>query len=280
MNQLWSIRMRASKKTVSSLLHAKSSIIATKDIHISGAEGIYKAQDIQKVSRLYIERALNHSRGKPDKIVITIEKLKERPKIISTLPLSTINNLSPLDGEKIARKLLQSAGIKKIAIQRALEVIKKDDMRGASIVTAEKGSRLEPNRERGIRVSRLGISDSALKKLSKRLSIHGINNETVKEALVLASKVSSCEGVIAEICVSDDPDYTTGYVASKQFGYVRIPNIKNRGNRSGGRVFFIKEGAEIKDIIEYLERRPVIIGEVSLCKGTISIDEILNYHYI
>lgn len=272
--------MRASKKPVSRPPRAISSISVSKDIHISGAEGIYKVKEIQKVSRLYIERALNHPRGKPDKIVITIEEIKQRPKTISSLPLSTVKNLSPLEGEKIARKLLHSARISMRAIQKAFSIIKKDDMRGASIITAEKGSRLEPDRERGIRVSRFGISDSALKKLSRRLAVHGINNETVKEALALASKVSSCEGIIAEICASDDPDYTTGYVASKQFGYIRIPNIKNRGSMIGGRVFFVKEGVETKDIIEYLERRPVIIGDVSLCKGIISLDELLHNHYI
>ena len=32
-------------------------------------------------------------------------------------------------------------------------------------------------------------------------------------------------GVVAELCWSDDPDYTTGYVAGKNIGYVRIKPI-------------------------------------------------------
>ena len=53
----------------------------------------------------------------------------------------------------------------------------------------------------------------------------------VKEALMLASKAASWPDVIAEVCISDDPDYTTGYIASKELGYLRIPNIKReRGN--------------------------------------------------
>jgi len=120
----------------------------------------------------------------------------------------------------------------------------------------------------------------ALKELSTRLSKKGINNDTVKDALILASKVLSYDHVVAELCVSDNPNYTTGYVASKDLGYVRIPNIKSNGSKSGGRAFFVNEGTDINGIIEYLERRPVIIGKVSLCRGIVSSDEILNRTYM
>ncbi|HKZ57583.1 MAG TPA: 6-carboxyhexanoate--CoA ligase [Thermodesulfovibrionales bacterium] len=281
MINLWSIRMRASKKFVTPMgRRRRSSLITPKEIHISGAEGLYRESEVVKVVKKYIERALNHPRGKADKILITIEEIREKPKKIPALPLVTIENSSPTEGEKIARKLLQSEGISGMAVDSTFELIKKDSMRGAAIITAEKGKRLEPDRKRGVRVSRLGISKSASKQLSARLTRHGINNETVMEALILASKVSSCSHVIAELCVSDDPNYTTGYVASKGLGYVRIPHIKSKGNRRGGRAFFVKEGTGIRGIIEYLERRPVIIGEVSLCRGIISFDEILNRTYI
>lgn len=273
--------MRASGKIVTSMgRRHRSSLIPPKEIHISGAEGIYRKSEIQKIVKQYIERALNHSRGKSDKTVITIEGIREKPKTIPALPLVTVENSSPMEGIKIARKLLQSERISRIAVDSAFELIKKDGMRGAAIITAEKGNRLEPDRKRGIRVSRLGITNLALKELSTRLSREGINNETVKEALILASKVSSCDNVIAELCVSDDPNYTTGYVASKGLGYVRIPHIKSKGRRVGGRAFFVKEGTDIRGIIEYLERRPVIIGKVSLCRGIVSFDEILNRPYM
>jgi 6-carboxyhexanoate--CoA ligase len=66
--------------------------------------------------------------------------------------------------------------------------------------------------------------------------------------------------VLAELCISDDPNYTTGYVASRRFGYVRIPCIKRKGSPCGGRVFFIQEEADVKKIVEYLERTPVVMG--------------------
>jgi 6-carboxyhexanoate--CoA ligase len=246
------------------------------EIHISGAEGLYKKSEILEVVQKYIERALNHSKGKADRIIITIEDIKQKPKTITALPVVTIENTTSQKGNKIAEQLLQTSGISKTAIDRAFQLIKKNGMRGAALITAEKGGRLEPDRQRGIRVSRHGITKPALKELSSKLSKYDINTDTVQEALILASKVSSCEHVIAELCVSDDPDYTTGYVASRDFGYVRIPHIKNKGSKSGGRAFFVKEGIDIGNVIEYLERMPVMISKVSSCKGTASIDEILN----
>lgn len=279
--------MRASKIVKSEKLKVKSQNLKYKtknskssEIHISGAEGLYKQSEIKEVVKNYIERALNHPRGKADKIIITIEDIRQKPKTISALPVATIKNTMPGAGEKLVRQLLQLSGVSRMAIERAFELIKKDGMRGAAIIKAEKGKRLEPDRKRGVRVSRLGITKSALKKLSLKLSRHGINTETVKEALILASKVSSCEHVIAELCVSDDPYYTTGYVASKGFGYLRIPNIKSKGSRSGGRAFFVKEGTDIRDVVEYLERRPTIIEKIFPCRGIVTFYEIHNRPYI
>jgi len=272
MKNIYSIRMRASKEV-------KSQKSKLTEIHISGAEGLYEASEIQRIVKRYIERALNHPKGKADKIIFTIENIKQKPKEISALPLSTVNSSTPAEGKSIAIKLLQSLGISKRAINIAFELIKKGSMRGAAIITVEKGDRLEPDKERGIRVSRLGINMSVSKVLSLRLLRHGINTDTVKEALILASKVASCDHMIAELCVSDDPYYTTGYVASKKIGYLRIPNIKHTGSKSGGRAFFIKEEINVEGIINYLERMPVIIGRVASCRGIISTDEILNRPY-
>ncbi|OGW52926.1 MAG: 6-carboxyhexanoate--CoA ligase [Nitrospirae bacterium RBG_13_43_8] len=280
MKNLWSIRMRASKKVKSQKSKVKTQNSKYTEIHISGAEGLYETSEIQKVVRKYVERALNHSRGQADRIIITIEDIKQKPQTITALPVVTIENATPKEGGKMARQLLQGSNISKAAIDKAFGLIKKTGMRGAAIITAEKGVRLEPHRGRGIRVSRLGITKSALKHLSSRLLRYGINTETVQEALILASKVLSFKHVIAELCMSDDPDYTTGYVATKKFGYVRIPHIKNKASRSGGRAFFVKEGIDVEDLATYLEKRPVIVGKISCCRGIIPFDEILSHPHM
>lgn len=251
--------MRASK-TVGSRQSAVSSQ-KQKKIHISGAEGIYEDSEISKIVKEYTDRALNHPRGKPDNIVITIEEIKQKPKEISILPVTTLKCNSPDEAKNIISQTLSGIGISKKALNNSSEVLTSaKTMRGAALILKDSGIRVEPDKKRGVRVSRLGIEKSAEKALSQRLSKIGINTTTVKEALILASKVASCPDVIAEICISDDPDYTTGYISSKKLGYMRIPNIKNHGEKHGGRVFIIKEDADIGKLIAYLEKIPTIMS--------------------
>jgi 6-carboxyhexanoate--CoA ligase len=63
---------------------------------------------------------------------------------------------------------------------------------------------------------------------------------------------------LAELCWSDDPDYTTGYVASKNLGYVRIKPLKEPNNPLGGRVYFV-ERDRVEELIDCLERRAVLV---------------------
>lgn len=244
-------------------MRASKTVGSQKEIHISGAEGIYKDSDISRVIKKYTERALNHPRGKPDNIVITIEEIKQKPKIVQLLPATTLRCKSPDEAKKITSQTLLNIGVSKKCINNSFKVLtSQKTMRGASLILKKSGIRVEPDKERGVRVSRLGIEKVAEKALTWKLSKMMVDTTTVKEALILASKVAAHPDVIAEICISDDPDYTTGYIASKQLGYLRIPNIKRRGEKHGGRVFIIKENADIGKLIKYLEKTPVIVSGV------------------
>jgi 6-carboxyhexanoate--CoA ligase len=276
MKDLLSIRMRASKQVQSPKSKVQSKKSRFIEVHISGAEGLYKSSEIQTTVKRYIERALNHPKGKADSIIITIEDIKQKPHKIQTLPMATVRCDSPAEGKKMAALLLESLCISKRSIDKAFQLIRKGGMRGAALITATSGNRLEPDMKRGVRVSRLGIDTAVLKVLVQRLKQLGINTDIVKEALILASKVISCKHVIAELCASDDPDYTTGYVASKQYGYLRIPHIKPRGSRSGGRAFFVHERGQVEKTITYLEQIPVLVTKSAPSRGIISIDEILS----
>jgi 6-carboxyhexanoate--CoA ligase len=251
-----------------------------KEIHISGAEGLYGDADIQNIFKSYVDRALTHPKGKADKIIVTIEEIKRKPLEISSLPVTTLARDTPSKAEHQILHILSSLGISKKAVDAAFTAIRNGGMRGAAVITSQKGIRLEPDKKRGVRASRLGITQTASRSLSLRLSRRGINTDVVKEALILASKVMAHRNIVAELCVSDDPDYTTGYVASKKYGYVRIPHIKKRGSRNGGRAFFIREAADAGDIIHYLEETPVMVIKASACKGTLAIDEILDHTHL
>ncbi len=240
---------------------SENSRISSRESHISGAEGLYELPEIEKIMKEYVLRAMNHSRGMPEKVVITLEEVKEKPLGASVLPFSTVRCDSPDTAADVIKELLSDAGISQRAIRTGMKVVTaRYAMSGAALVLSRSAYRAEPDGERGIRVSRLGITRDAEKSLSRRLARKRINTTTVREAIILASKVASCRGTMAELCVSDDPDYTTGYVASRKLGYVRIPHIKRKGSVRGGRVFFIDENADVERIIGYLERSPVIVG--------------------
>lgn len=263
------IRMRASRKARGR--HAG-------ELHISGAEGIYGYSEIRKVVDSYVLRALNHPKGEPDAIVVTIEKVSRSPRLVEALPVTTARCSSSSGARTIMRSMLAEAGISGTAINTAERVLKAKTMRGAALVSATLGKRLEPDKIRGVRVSRLGITEGAERELSRILAKEGIDTTTVKEALVLASKVAGCRPIRAEVCISDDPDYTTGYVASRKYGYVRVPHAKRKGSRMGGRVFFVEEVSDVERIVKFLERLPVMVNVAGRCSGVLSIDEIIGFN--
>lgn len=255
----YSIRMRAAKDSV----------------HMSGAEGIYEKNDILDIVREFTERALAHDKGRADEIRLIVEELKEKPRKISSLPLCTLNTKKPDSCRKAAFKILSSIGITGRAIEEAFNALTMGlTMRGAMLMDIE-GVRLEPDLLRGVRVTRMGITKTADAVLSKQLAKLGLNSTTVKEALILASKVHRYPMVLGEICISDDPNYTTGYIAGRSFGYIRLPHIKKRGIQYGGRAFFVT-GGEVKELIKYLQMTPVLVDKIKSCEGTLTLKEILE----
>ncbi len=250
---MWSVRMRASRAGE----------------HVSGAEGLFDGADVRKALDSYYRRAAAHERGEPDSIVLSIEKVAQRPAEISSLGLSTLAACeTPRQARRHCRGLLAAAGVSAGAVAEAYRVLRgRRTMRGAALISARGALRLEPDRRRGVRTSRLGLSGTAGRSLRRGLSRLGIDTPVVAEALTLASKALSCPGVVAELCISDDPGYTTGYVASRELGYVRVPNMKQKGDPRGGRVYFVKDGARVDRIIDYLQNRPVVVAEISGMRG-------------
>lgn len=245
--------------------------------HISGAETITTPQEIETILRSYTKRALLHERGEPDQITISIEKLTETPLRIKALNVFTLKTRTHEESLKHINTILSVLGISEPAIKTALSVVYSDHaMRGAAIVEQKSGKRLEPDPERGIRVSRLGIDCVIKNELLEKIKALGLNPTVVSEAITLASKVASAPEVVAELCVSDDPCYTTGYIGSKSFGYVRIPHIKPPGVPSGGRVFFVTTSTDTERLIKYLERVPVLISNIPDIHGIITIDELIG----
>ncbi|MBF0567627.1 MAG: 6-carboxyhexanoate--CoA ligase [Nitrospirae bacterium] len=258
---LYSIRMRASHM----------------GRHISGAEGIITEELIDGKALDLVRRALNHSRGKPDSITVTIERVEcVEIKKIPLLPICTCGITNEEAALRAVAALLRCAGIGSLAVSAALAIIEGGaGLSGAALVEAATGERLDTEFPRGIRVSRFGIEDEAL--AGFEAAAPGLLRQTrVLEAVMLASKATSAGGVAAELCISDNPDYTTGYVSSRGLGYVRIPHIKKEGDSNGGRVLFINKGTDINALARYLRHTPVMINKFGGINNSEELDGLIS----
>lgn len=240
MSELYSVRMRAAQGGP----HEKGGH------HISGAERIVKLEEVGAIAQSLADRALHHSKGTADFINITVDLIPpEKITYIDCLKVEEHKTSSISESHQLATDLLQGPHISETAVLKSISLLKSLDksMRGAMLVDAITGERIDSG-NRGVRVSHMDSFDS--EKLGE--------NEHMREALVLASKVQSAEGIVGELCWSDDPDYTVGYVACNDI-YHRIPSMKEFGSNLGGRVFFVKPNTDVDCVIKYLEKAPVLV---------------------
>lgn len=236
----YSIKMRASNK---------------EEGHISGAEKIIPEEELEQYCSWLLMRALKHGKGKPDFINLKIEAVREEEILhLPALSVTTVETASAEEGREVVLDYLRRLGLKRP--EEILDIWRESyAMRGAMLLDADSLERLEPDRERGIRATYM---DMETQDKARRSACGGKNH--FNEALVLATKVVSHPGIVAELCISDDPDYVTGYIASKEYGYVRITTLKEMGSPQGGRVFLFRgDEREREDCIRYLQQQRVLV---------------------
>lgn len=248
---LYSLKMRASQSKDG------------QNQHISGAERILNENELTSNVEALINRALHHSKGQPDFINLKIEAVAdEEIEYIDALPVKTVEVSNAAAGQQFIIDCLA-----KIGIVNASEIMKMFsqtyNMRGAMLLNVDTLERLEPNHERGIRATFMDAVDD-------KSGADGKKNH-FREALVLASKVVNAPGIIAEICVSDDPNYVTGYVAAPSIGYVRITKLKEMGSPNGGRIFLYRGSREnVAKCINYLENIKVLVKNIPNLKNNLN----------
>ncbi|HSQ78644.1 MAG TPA: 6-carboxyhexanoate--CoA ligase, partial [Nitrospirota bacterium] len=216
----------------------------------------------------------------PDQISVQIENLGNiSPRLLTALDVVTIHAADPETGRSHAARVLHMAGVSSKAVESATDRIlgcaapSGGNMRGAMILDAETGERLEPDQERGVRASRFDWTDDARVAADRLLSGSGLIHFRIREALALATKVVHAPCVIAELCWSDDPDYTAGYAASIKTGYVRFPFLKQPGDNRGGRAIFINRNAlDLTALLHYLQAEAVLISAVGTCRDVVEIE--------
>jgi len=243
--RLYSVRMRAS---------------ASDGTHISGAERLVPESEVESTKEELTARANNHERGTPDSIVINSEPINQTHLIkLNALPVSDNFFDNVEDASEFAAGILIKAGVPEKAARSAFGLIagKPPILGGAVLVNSETGEVITQNSPR-VRI--MDYDAGSLPELTVFLEENRLSGTHFREALALATKVAHAPGIVAELCVSDDPSYVTGYVASRSTGYVRITPVKQAGDYGGGRVWFIDpKGLDEGALMEYVRSVPVLV---------------------
>lgn len=239
---LYSLKMRAEKS-------------AGKREHVSGAEKILQEEELPEHLAALLSRALHHAKGRADFVNFKVESIApEAVEHLPALPVSTVEVETPAEGRRVIIDALGKLGLKngEAILAKFSETY---GMRGAMLLDADTLERLEPDAERGLRATYMDAERTA--KGASDCKNH------FAEAVVLATKVVHAPYIVAEICVSDDPDYVTGYMAAPSLGYRRITKLKEAGSPDGGRIFLYRGPRDgVAETIRYLEKQCVLVSGV------------------
>ena len=201
--------------------------------HISGAERILREDEVEQELINVYRRAITHERGKPDFINFKIEEINEEDIIYKKrLNINQHHVNSKDEGLDLAKEILMKNSVSKESANKAIETLLslEDSMHGAMLFDKDSGERIDNKGMKGVRVT--GIASADVAKYRKSLKNDGREGLHLEEALILASKIASSKGIVAELCWSDDPSYVIGYVGTKE-NYERIPILKDEGNPIG-----------------------------------------------
>ena len=220
--------------------------------HTSGAEKTVDESRLTKTVSALIRRAKEHELGQPDFINLKIEQQNPSQIVfLPALPVTDRRGNSIEETFRIMEEELEKLGVPQP--KRQIERLKTlPPMRGAAVFDIISGERLDAPFDRGIRVTYMdeenAFSDGLMRK------------NPFREALVLSTKTAAAEGMVAELCISDDPNYLTGYIASAQNGYIRLSPMKQKGDSRGGRIFlFDSRKGRFEDAVRFLQEQPVLV---------------------
>ncbi|WP_457642942.1 6-carboxyhexanoate--CoA ligase [Persephonella sp.] len=238
--------------------------------HVSGAERVVPEEKLQKTINTLFERLKNKTY---DFLNIKVEEIKEKPLIIkNSLNIVEMFFKYHEEANKKAIEILHAeTGINRKKLEELINSVHTgcapdgSNMRGAMVVN-QNGERIEPDRYRGVRTTNVDFVDRS--QVEEKIKKAGYTERTV-DALAITTKNLYYPDIIAEYCISDEPDYIIGYLSVKNT-YYRMTPLKKKGNPKGGRIYFVKNGTDIKKLQEYLENRTVLIEEVKIDREGLS----------
>ena len=166
--------------------------------HISGAERIVSEDLVDETVISMMRRAREHERGCADFIQVKVEEVPDAAvSYCLMLPLYQIDTSEKSEGHRAAEAELIRAGVSPLAARRGIASLEalEDSMRGAIVMDAETGERLDGRGERGVRCSNMDSADTA--EYEAKMRGKGLGGDHPREALVLASKVAHGPGTVA-----------------------------------------------------------------------------------
>lgn len=255
-SRLFSVRMRASLEAP----HEGGGR------HVSGAERLVPEEELETATLELLRRARERSIP-AEHIRISVDEVSlDRVHRSQCLDVRTLPAVGPDASSELAETILAQASIAPTAIDAAFTLLKQGadggglPLRGAALLDAVTGERLDPDAARGVRASRFDFAPEVRDEVRRALVQASLGHFRTYEALAVATKVHWA-GVAAELCWSDDPDYVAGYVATASAGYVRFPQFKPAG-ATGGRVFFVRDRTHTASLMERLQHECLLIDTV------------------
>ncbi|MGC8528990.1 MAG: 6-carboxyhexanoate--CoA ligase [Leptospirillia bacterium] len=234
--------------------------------HISGAEDLVAPENFESAISRLASRMLSYPNENPPlQQILTIDPIS--PSSIhqgALLPVRALESSSLRESMDSVRMILENLLPPSLAT-RVLMIFEKEILgchpRNGALLVNEQGHIINESANGGIRTTHFGCLPTLRKSLEEAAARRLVQpSYRFVDALILSSKVLMAEQILLELCASDDPNYQTGYIASRTTGYIRIPFIKPAELPSGGRLYLLKEENALDNLLTFLRETPVLFS--------------------
>lgn len=235
--------------------------------HLCGVERLCVYEEIDKLTRELVQRAVAKGRGELDSVQVNVDKLEHFNFRSARLPdFIYLRVKNYFEGRNTAGKLLFQAGVSPNAFNVAENFMKKTYERGgksipgAFLLDSITGEVLNDEVRAGVWIGRVDLADHVEEKLQTLLQGLGLDQRKIRDDLVLSAKIIGMPGFVGEINWSNDSAETGGSISTQELGLAYFPFIRSSGNEVGGRVLFVRSrGFDLNLVTRYLESEVLLI---------------------